>query len=1164
MRSNPKYASLLLAVFTVIFCAPTTFAQAVYGNIVGTVEDSTGAIVPKAKVTITDLAKGTTNEYTANDTGNFTATHLIPGTYKVRVEAPSFKAYEARDVRVFADQTVRISPVLAAGGASETVEVTGETAQLKTDRADVATLFTERQVEDLPVINRNFTSFQLLTPGTQLLGWSHAASENPQGSAQIFVNGQHFSGTSFQLDGTDNQDPILGIIVVNPNLDAVTEAKIATQNYDAEFGQAIAAVVTAQTKSGGNNYHGGAFWFRRNDELRARDPFTQSTRDANTGAFIPDQLRNQFGGSIGGPVIKNKWFFFGDYQGTREKTGNSITTTVPTALVRSTCLAGGGACNFSEYLVPTFVGQNCNVAAPPFCANQLYNPFTGNADGTGRAPFVGNIINVPLSPAAVKLLSLLPAPNSASSTIFRNNFVGGGTGGFNNDGFDVRSDYNVNDKIHVFGRYSLQKFTLSGKGVFDTPTVAVGGAGLGTAGFAGNSSTKNHSLASGFDWTLNNTWITDFRFGYFKYRVKVVPNGVGTSPATDLGMPGLNVDDFFTSGMPAFFINGGNNTGDAAIGYALSDRLTRCNCPLDQNEDQFQFVNNWTHALGNHSVKFGGDIRYARNLRVPSDQHRAGELTFTNGGTGLSGIGNSGVALASLLLGEVNNIHRYVSTSTDAGERQKRWFFYGQDTWRATPKLTVNFGLRWEIYFPQRVTGDSKGGFLDLDTGKIRVAGLGPWDRSFNVENSFNNWAPRLGLAYSLTDRTVIRAGYGRSFDIGVFGSVFGHSVTQNLPVLATQQVTAPAGGDFANAFLLQNGPPAPVFPTPDANGEITLPDQIFQRALHKKMQLPTVDAWNLTIQHQITKTMSGEIAYVGNKGTHGFAGNGPAYNINQATVVGFGTLSNNQRKKFFPLYGWTQGIDYFGNDASNNYHGLQTKLEKRFANGIQFLSHYTWSQAFGYDADYFPIDPKVSHGPNDLNRRHVFVFTSLMEVPYGHGKKYGSDANRVIDAIVGGWQLNTVLNISSGLPFSPSYGECGTDRDTGPCRPNQAGSFDMGSGDLNTATHSVTYFTPVAALSTNGASAGGWSRPAIGTFGTAGRNSLRGPGFWNADMSLFKHFRWTERIDSQFRFNAYNVFNHRNNANPGNTCIDCSGAGVITSLQAPMRQLEFGIRVDF
>ncbi|HWK31351.1 MAG TPA: TonB-dependent receptor, partial [Terriglobales bacterium] len=941
MRFTPKRASLLLTALAVFFFAQTSWSQAVYGNIVGTVEDSTGAIVPNAKVTITDVAKGTVNNSTTNESGNFNATHLIPGTYNVKVEAPNFKSTETKDVRVFADQTVRLSPVLAAGGGTETVEVTGEAEQLKTDRADVATLFTERQVEDLPVINRNFTSFQLLTPGTQLLGWSHAASENPQGSAQIFVNGQHFSGTSFQLDGTDNQDPILGIIVINPNLDAVTEAKIATQNYDAEFGQAIAAVVTAQTKSGGNDYHGGGFWFRRNDELRARDPFNQSTKDSVTHKFIPDQLRNQFGGSIGGPVIKNKWFFFGDYQGTREKTGNSVTTTVPTALIRSTCLAAGSAtCNLSEYLVPTFPGQNCNVAAPPFCANQLFDPSTGT-NGVARTPFVGNLIPTSrLSPGAVKLLSLLPAPNNASTTIYRDNFVGSGTGGFDSDGFDVRSDYNASNNVHVFGRYSLQKFTLSGKGAFDTPTIAVGGPGLGTAGFAGNSSTKNHSLASGFDWTLSNTWITDFRFGYFKYRVKVVPNGVGTSPAKDLGIPGLNVDNFFTSGMPAFFINGGSNTGDSAIGYALDGRLARCNCPLDQNEDQFQFVNNWTHGLGNHSIKFGGDIRYARNLRVPSDQHRAGELSFTNGGTGLSGSATAtGVALASLLLGQVNNLHRYVRSSTDAGERQKRWFFYGQDTWRATPKLTVNYGLRWEIYFPQSVTGKDKGGFLDLDTGKVRVAGENGWGLNFKVQNSLTNWAPRLGLAYSLTDRTVIRAGYGRSFDIGVFGSVFGHSVTQNLPVLAVQQVNSAVGGDFASAFLLDSGPPAPVFPAVDSTGQITLPDGIFQRALHKRMQLPTVDAWNLTVQHQITKTMSGEIAYVGNKGTHGFAGNGPAYNINQATVVGFPTLSNNARKKFFPLYGWTQGIDYFGNDASNNYHGLQTKLEKRFANGIQFLT---------------------------------------------------------------------------------------------------------------------------------------------------------------------------------------------------------------------------------
>jgi hypothetical protein len=319
MKGTSRGSIASLLTILICFALQTGFSQAVYGNISGTISDTSGARVPGAKVTITDVNKGTKENVVSNETGTFLVTHLIPGIYSVRVEAPNFKAFEAKEVRVFADQTATLNPALAAGGSTETVEVTAEDVPvIKTDRADVATLFTERQVEDLPVINRNFTNFQLLTPGTQQLGWQHAASENPQSSTQIFVNGQHFSGTSFQLDGTDNRDPILGIIVVNPNLDAVTEAKIATQNYDAEFGQAIAAVVTAQTKSGGNSFHGSGFWLRRNDELAARNPFTESTKNPLTGKFKPDSLRNQFGGSIGGPVIKNKWFFFGDYQGSRD------------------------------------------------------------------------------------------------------------------------------------------------------------------------------------------------------------------------------------------------------------------------------------------------------------------------------------------------------------------------------------------------------------------------------------------------------------------------------------------------------------------------------------------------------------------------------------------------------------------------------------------------------------------------------------------------------------------------------------------------------------------------------------------------------------------------------------------------------------------------------
>ncbi len=298
----------------VVFClacvlaTPRASGQAVYGSIVGTVTDAQGAGVAAAKVTVTNLGKGTTEEVATNESGGYSATHLIPDNYKVRIEAAGFKAYEIASVRVDADTAVRADAQLQVGAVTQSVEVTGEIPQLQTEKTDVATVFETRTVEDLPIYNRNFTTFQLLSPGAQRLNWGHAASENPQGSQQIETNGQHFAGTAFELDGTDNQDPILGIIVINPNLDAIDETKIIHQDYDAEFGKAIGAIVTTQTKSGTNEIHGSAFDFERSNSNFARNPFTQAPLKGN----VPSGNWNQFGGTVGGPIRKNKLFAFGD------------------------------------------------------------------------------------------------------------------------------------------------------------------------------------------------------------------------------------------------------------------------------------------------------------------------------------------------------------------------------------------------------------------------------------------------------------------------------------------------------------------------------------------------------------------------------------------------------------------------------------------------------------------------------------------------------------------------------------------------------------------------------------------------------------------------------------------------------------------------------------
>src|SRR6202158_5028081 len=497
--------AVLLCVF--VLSAPEAYGQAVYGSISGTVTDPQGAGVVGARVVITDVTKGTSVETTTNESGNYTVLHLIPYTYKVHVEATGFKAYDVPSVLVQVDTSARVNAQLQVGAITQSIEVTGEVPQLKTDRADVSIDFNSQAIEQLPLANRNFQSLLLSAPGTQQIGWGHAATENPQGSQQTFVQGQHFSGTGYELDGTDNQDPILGIIVINPNLDSVEEAKITLMNYDAEFGKSIAGLMVASTKSGTNDIHGSAFWFRNSDATQARNPFDASRT-------LPSSKWNQFGGSVGGAVIKNKLFYFADYQGTRQANGYTNHVTTPMATVLSSCSASSGMCDLSVYnsLIggdpakgggtihdPNSYAQNLN---DPSCLAATSAPHT---DGSCRAPFSNNMIPVAaLSPVAVKILKLFPQPSTSDQ---RNNFLVSGSGPFHGNSFDGRGDYQAPGNLHIFGRYTRAYYSLTGSPALG---IALGGQGGGIGGLSGSSNIHNHSLAAGFDKGVTHALLTEF------------------------------------------------------------------------------------------------------------------------------------------------------------------------------------------------------------------------------------------------------------------------------------------------------------------------------------------------------------------------------------------------------------------------------------------------------------------------------------------------------------------------------------------------------------------------------------------------------------------------------------------------------------------------------
>lgn len=1163
-RIFPRLFSVVLVVL--LFSPAISHGQAVYGSIYGTVTDSTGAAVPGATITVTDTSKGNVVTATSNGSGGYTIQNLITDIYDVKASATGFEASDNPNVRVYVDTAPKVDFSLKIGAASQTVEVSSAAPLLNTDKADVALILNDKYMTNLPLQNQNFTSLELLLPGAQPLGWSHATDENPQGSRQIQIDGQFFSGVGYELDGTDNQDAILGIIIINPIPDDVNEAKFTTQNYDSQFGMAVSSIITVDTKSGTNSIHGTAYDYRQSNANLAREPFSQFTKSA-----VPGGLQNQFGGNVGGPIIKDKLFYFVGYMGLRQRIGTSNLVSVPTTKARTTCSSGGN-CDLSDYL--TGLGPTLG---------QIYDPASA-----GTTPFVGDIIPAGrVNGPAAALIKGLPDPTIPGQLF--NNYAASGNGIFNNNQFDLRIDDAFSQTLHAFGTYHYFSDIETGGTIFGP----LGGIGFGLSGYGGTSQGRNQDFSAGVDDQIHPNLLTALRVGYHRYHIGTSKFDGQQPFATNFGIPGLNVGGAGqTGGAPDFEVNG-SSAGAASVGmpaFGSGLAVNRCNCPLTETEDQFQLVNDWTKIAGNHIIKFGADLRYARNLRVPSDANRAGVLSF-NASSTQSSAGVGGITLASFMLGNVGQLSRYVSAVTNAGERQKRTFFYAEDAWHPTSNLTINYGLRYEIYFPETVTGKELGSLLNLNTGNLQVAGVGPYGSNMGINNNFKLFAPRLGIEYQVNPKTVIRTGYGRSYDIGVFGSIFGHASTQNLPVLAKQDSVA--ANSYIPVFTLGQAPPTAFFgnlnPT---TGLIPLPDGINANARPLTERLPTIDAWNLSLQNQVSNTVAVTLAYVGNKGTHTFAGEGNAVNPNQLALTSNGLSYNPpsaanpavgtnpnlpisasgdiKRRPYFPKFGWSQDINYFADDANTHYNALQISLDKQVSHGLQFSVNYAWQRAFSYGNNYYAIDPKAVYGRDSFLREHVVTAFGTWLLPFGHKGVIGANVSNLVNEVIGGWELDTIATLSSGLPYWPSYANCNSERDTGPCTPNILGSakFPTHLTAYNGATHSRTWFTPVPTMQTEGSVSGPFQRPLLDQFGNLQRNSFRGPSFFNEDFTLQKNFPVKKNVVVTFRMDAFNAFNHINPGNP-NGCIDCSvssGAGVING-EGPggaPRQLQFALRASF
>jgi hypothetical protein len=1108
MRHSFAKAGLWMLPFSLSLAVPfAAFSQATAGSVIGTVLDPSGALVPNATITLSDTARGVSFKTNTNESGNYSQAQLTPGNYTVSAEHPGFQKVTQENVTVSVGQSARVDLTLLIGAAGQEVTVSEAPPGVVTDSAQLQTTLSSRQISDLPVLNRNFTNLTLLTPGATLNTFQHAPSENPQQSTLVNTNGQEFSGSNYLLDGMNNNDAVLGIVMVNPPIGSVGEFSVVTSNYDAEYSQAGGAVILVQTKSGSNQYHGNAFDFLQNNIFQARDPFTQGLHAPGTPEpahrGIPELRWNQFGGSLGGKIKKDKLFAFGDYQGTRRRIGASTSLRVPTAAERTG--------NLSDLNVP------------------IYNPFTGNPDGSGRSPFSGgNIPSSLISAPVASLLSRLPTPNVTAANPAGNNFVSSGVETFDTNQFDLRADHYLTQNIRYFVRYDYLGAGINAPG----PLGLYGGPAFGSLGFSGISDARNQNIAADVSWVINPSLLTNVRFGMSRYRVTVSAQDQTTQLANDIGIPGLNIAGRpDTNGLPILNVNG---TGGFQAGFS-------CNCPLHQRETVFDYINNWTKTVSNHIVKFGGTYETAWNQRLPSDNHRAGVYAFNPTVTSSPNVTDSGLGLASFLLGQPSTFQRFSQVSTNQEDRQNRMFFFVQDTWRIGRKLTVSYGVRWDTWFPDFSLNSGQGGRYDVTNNIVYIPGVGGVSQDANQQTQWHNFAPRIGIVYALNDRTVVRTGYGRSYFQGTFGWTFNTLAADVYPSIVNQSLNSPS--TFQAVFPLTTAPPAVVFPTIPSNGMLPLGDGIGVSYIPANQKLPSVDQWNMTVERQIAPNLNLSVAYVGNVGRHLNGG----FGLN-AAIPGPGDL--NPRRPLYVKYGLTQGIFDKCDCTSSNYNALQIQGNKRFTSTYSLLASYTYSRALDYGqfgTSTNQYNARQDYGLSDFSRKHVLTVAHTLELPIGKGRRYLKTAGGLTETILGGWNFRGITSYNTGLPFSPSLNNTSTLNSDQSLRPDAIGDPSFGVTRTRNA-----WFNPLA-----------YSVPGLYLFGNAGRNSLRGPGVFTADWSLDKRFRIKEQSSLEFRWEVFNALNWSNLANPVNA-VDSAAAGLIQSIALPMRNMQFGLQFTF
>lgn len=1133
----------VLCVFTVLAAIQLVTAQSFTGSILGTIKDATDATVPGAIVTVTNVATNARSETKSDTGGNYTVPQLQPGQYRVEVEAAGFRKVVREGIVLQVQQQARVDIALAVGAVTDAVTVNADATVLETTTSAIGKVVDNRRIMELPLNSRNVYSLIYLTPGvTGSIG-------NNYNSLSYSVNGARASLMDTLIDGVSASHPTVqgytGISVF-PSVDAIAEFKIQAQNYSADFGRSAGSVLNVVFKSGGNDMHGSAYEFLRNSALDANDFFNNSR-----GAPLLSFRRSQFGGMASGPIIKNRTFFMGSYEGLRQSSFSSTTTTVPTALERTG--------DFSK----TFAANGQVI--------QIYDPFSTRANPSGsgyiRDVFPGNVI--PASrrdPVAMNAMKYYPAPNSPGLPVTgQQNFYKSGSAQLDTDNYDVRIDHNITNSQKIFGRYSHRLVQdVPAQFFSDDLTIA-----------EGRIVQENRVRGAVLDYTntLSPTTILSARLGFARTLYVYDNQGLGFLPSS-LGLPAAidaAVDrQMFPSISPAGYrsLGGGDHRWNAFMTYSGLVNVTK--------------------VAGSHTMKIGLDMRL---IRVPNwEALSAGMFPFsvamTQGPDPNRASSTAGNGLASMILGAAGTAasanSRLVQNWKNLTTTSYYFAPYFQDDWRVTSKLTLNLGIRYDVDTPRTERHDrmnyfdplavsplakQQSMFPDLRGGLVFVGVNGQGRSQFPMDR--NNIAPRFGLAYQLTPKTTIRAGYAHLFGPSPQAA---HGNPGNMGFRTDNVWISTLDGITPYNLLRNPYPDGFQAPPGSAAGLLTQVGSNIDAMLQNTVT-PWSMQWNFNVQRELPGSILLDVAYVGNRGLQlarlgnaGFAMNqvdpqylslgsklnelvaNPFYGIVNTGVLAAKQVSRAQLLRPFPQF--TDILPLYSSGASSNYHSLQASISKRFSHGIQFEGNYTWAKNIDdgqshQDSTNIRADRSLA----DIDIAHRFVMSYIYELPFGRGRRFGATAPTAVNWILGGWQLNGITTFQSGTPLSLS-----ANNTTGLFNIKTRANNNGKSGKLDGPVQSrlSKYFDTTV-----------FSQPAPFTFGNVAERlpDIRTDEVRNFDVSMFKQFSATEKLRVQFRAEFLNAFNTPRFGSP-NTSVTSSSFGVVSSQANAPRQTQFGLKL--